>query len=71
MNIKLEDDTFRKHYVILPNVHIVLRTFTYPVDFIILEILGDDFCPIIFGRPFVNTARAKIDCKREVFSLRY
>ena len=36
-----------------------------------MEIPEDDICPIIFGRPFLNTAGASIDCKREVVSLKY
>ena len=26
----------------------------------------DSFCPIIFGRPFLNTVNARIDCKKDV-----
>ena len=27
----------------------------YPTDFLVLGSPQDDFCPIIFGRPFLNT----------------
>ena len=27
------------------------------------------FCPIIFGRPFLNTVNAKIDCKKDVVTI--
>ena len=27
------------------------------------------FCPIIFGRPFLNTVNAKIDCKKQTFGV--
>jgi hypothetical protein len=36
-----------------------------------MEIPEDDFCPIIFGRPFLNTTSANIDCKMEVASLKF
>jgi hypothetical protein len=36
-----------------------------------MEIPKVDFCPIIFGRPILNTAGSNIDCKREVVSLKY
>ena len=29
----------------------------------------DDFCPIIFSRPFLNTVNAKIDCKKDVVTI--
>ena len=28
-----------------------------------------DFCPIIFGRPFLNTINAKIDCEKDVVTI--
>ena len=37
----------------------------YPTDFVILGSPQDDFCPIIFGRPFLNTVNAKLDCKKQ------
>ena len=38
----------------------------YPADFLVLGSPQDDFCPIIFGRPFFNTVNARIDCKNDV-----
>ena len=35
----------------------------YPTDFLVLGSPQDDFCPIIFVRPFLGTVNAKIDCK--------
>ena len=37
----------------------------YPTDFLILGSPQDDFCPITFGRPFLNIVNAKIDCKKQ------
>ena len=37
----------------------------YPADILVLGSPQDDFCPIIFGRPFLNTVNAKIDCNKE------
>lgn len=65
MTIKLADATFRKPYSILHNVRVILGTFIYPIDLVVLEISDDDFCPIILGRPFLNTPGAKIDCKKK------
>ena len=43
----------------------------YPTDFLVLGSSQDDFCPIIFGRPFLNTVNAKIDCNKETISLNF
>ena len=41
----------------------------YPTDFLVLGYPQDDFCPIIFGRPFLNTINAKIDCKQDIVTV--
>ena len=28
-----------------------------------------DFCPTIFGRPFLNTVNAKIDCENDILTV--
>ena len=38
----------------------------YPADFLVLGSPKDDFCPIIFGRPFLNIVNAKIYCKKDI-----
>jgi hypothetical protein len=37
----------------------------YPADFLILGTAASKTCPIIFGRPFLNTCGAVIDFKKE------
>jgi hypothetical protein len=37
----------------------------YPTDFLVLGKEASKYCPIIFGRPFLNTCGAVIDCKKE------
>ena len=39
--------------------------------FLVLGSPQDDFCPIIFGRPFLNTVNAKIDCDKENVSVNF
>ena len=41
----------------------------YPADFLVLASPQDDFCPIIFGRPFLNTASAKINCEKNIVTV--
>ena len=43
----------------------------YPTDFLVLGSPQDDFCPIIFGRPFFNTVNATIDCHKQTVSVSF
>ena len=43
----------------------------YPTDFLVLSTPQDDFCPIIFGRPFLNTINAKIDCEKQTVGVSF
>ena len=46
---------------IVRDVEVLCGKVKYPVNFLVLGSPQDDFCPIIFGRPFLNTVNAKID----------
>ena len=41
----------------------------YPADFLVLGSPQDSFCPIIFGRSFLNTVNARIDCEKDVVTI--
>ena len=43
---------------------VVVANVTILTDFVILEMPEDDNMSIILGRPFLNTARAIIDCNK-------
>ena len=43
----------------------------YPTDFLVLGSPQDDFCPIVFGRPFLNTVNAEIDCDKEKVRVKF
>jgi hypothetical protein len=43
----------------------------YPTDFLVLGKEASKTCPIIFGRPFLNTCGAVIDCKKEKFFTKF
>ena len=50
-------------------VEVLCGKVKYPADFLVLGSPQDDFCPIIFGRPFLNTVNAKIDCKKDIVTV--
>ena len=51
---------------IVRDVEVFCGKVKYPADFLVLGSPQDDFCPIIFGRPFLNTVNARIDCIKDI-----
>ena len=56
---------------IVRDVEVLCGKIKYPTDFLVLGSPQDDFCPIIFGRTFMNTVNAKIDCAKEIVSVNF
>ena len=54
---------------IVRDVEVLCGKAKYPADFHVLGSPQDSFCPIIFGRPFLNTVNANIDCKKDVVTI--
>ena len=54
---------------IVRDVEVLCGKTKYPADFLVLGSPQDSFCPIIFGRPFLNTVNAKIDCEKNVVTI--
>ncbi|GKE17579.1 homeodomain-like protein, partial [Tanacetum coccineum] len=52
------------------NVLVGIGKFVFPVDFIILDMPEDIKVPLILGRPFLSTARDKIDVFKKKITLR-
>jgi hypothetical protein len=46
-------------------VEVLCSKTKYPADFLVLGSAASKTCPIIFGRPFLNTCGAIIDCMKE------
>src|SRR3954470_20058090 len=49
---------------IVRDVEVLCGKVKSPIDFLVLASVQDSFCPIIFGRPFLSTCGAIIDCKK-------
>nr|GFC01633.1 hypothetical protein [Tanacetum cinerariifolium] len=49
---------------------VLVGKFTFPADFVIVDYESDPIVPLIFGRPFLRTARALIDVHGEEMILR-
>lgn len=56
---------------IVRDVEVLCGKIKYPTDFFVLGSQQDNFCPIIFGRPFLNTVNAEIDCAKEKVKVKF
>ncbi|GJT03863.1 retrovirus-related pol polyprotein from transposon TNT 1-94 [Tanacetum coccineum] len=61
LTVELADRTVKYPKEIAENVLVGIGKFTFPIDFITLDMLEDIKVPLILGRPFLSIARAKID----------
>ena len=69
VTIKLANRDTIKPFGIVRDVEVLCGKVKYPADFLVLGSPQDDFCPIIFGRPFLNTVNARIDCEKILLQL--
>ncbi|GKB02544.1 putative reverse transcriptase domain-containing protein [Tanacetum coccineum] len=70
LTVVLADRTVKYPKGIAKNVLVGIGKFTFPIDFIILDIPEDVKVPLILERLFLSTARAKIDVYKRKITLR-
>ncbi|GJU48458.1 putative reverse transcriptase domain-containing protein [Tanacetum coccineum] len=70
LTVELADSTVKYPKGIAENVLLGIGKFTFPVDFIILDMPEDIKVPLILRRSFLFTARAKIDVYKRKITLR-
>ncbi|GJU97072.1 mitochondrial proton/calcium exchanger protein-like protein isoform X1 [Tanacetum coccineum] len=70
LTVELADRTVKYPKGIAKNVLVGIGKFTFPADFIILDMLEDMKVPLILERPFLSIARAKIDVYKRKITLR-
>ncbi|GJU79690.1 putative reverse transcriptase domain-containing protein [Tanacetum coccineum] len=70
LTVELADRTVKYPKGIAENVLVGIGIFTFPVDFIILDMPEDIKVPLILGRLFLSTVRAKIDVYKKKITLR-
>ena len=54
---------------IVRDVEVLCGKIKYPADFLVLGSPQDDFCPIIFGRPFLKLLMLGLIAKRILLQL--
>ncbi|GJW71335.1 putative reverse transcriptase domain-containing protein [Tanacetum coccineum] len=70
LTVELADRTVKYPKGIAENVLVGIGKFVFPIDFIILDKPEDIKVPLILKRPFLSTARAKIDVFKRKITLR-
>ncbi|GKC54211.1 mitochondrial proton/calcium exchanger protein-like protein isoform X1 [Tanacetum coccineum] len=70
LTVELAERTVKYPKGIAKNVLVGIGKFTFLVDFIILDISEDIKVPLILGRQFFSTTRAKIDVYKRKITLR-
>ncbi|GJT32801.1 reverse transcriptase domain-containing protein [Tanacetum coccineum] len=69
MSVRLADRSFKYPVRIAKNMLVEVGKFTFPADFVILEIEEDSKVPLILGWPFLHTADAVIRVKQKQLNL--
>ncbi|GJX36443.1 reverse transcriptase domain-containing protein [Tanacetum coccineum] len=69
MSIRLADRSFQYPVGIAENMLVEVGKFTFPADFVILEMEEDSKVPLILGRPFLHTADAVVRVKQKQLNL--
>ncbi|GKA65749.1 reverse transcriptase domain-containing protein [Tanacetum coccineum] len=65
MSVRLADRSFQYPVEIAKNMLVEVGKFTFPVDFVILEMEEDSKVPLILRRPFLHTVDAVIRVKQK------
>ncbi|GKB54957.1 hypothetical protein Tco_0905710 [Tanacetum coccineum] len=71
LTVELADRTVKYPKGIAENILVGIGKFVFPVDFIILDMPEDIKVPLIFRRPFLSIARAKIDVYKRNITLKF
>ncbi|GJS74305.1 reverse transcriptase domain-containing protein [Tanacetum coccineum] len=69
ISVRLADKSFQYPVGIAENMLVEVGKFTFPADFVILEMEEDSKVPLILERPFLHTADAVIRVKQKQLNL--
>ncbi|GJZ00808.1 reverse transcriptase domain-containing protein [Tanacetum coccineum] len=69
MSVRLADKSFQHPVGIAKNMLVEVGKFTFPIDFVILEMEEDSKVPLILGRPFFYTVDVVIRVKQKQLNL--
>ena len=70
ITLQMADRSMAQPEGILEDVLVKVGKFTFPVDFVIMQMEEDTQVPLLLGRPFLATGAALIDVQKGVLTLR-
>jgi hypothetical protein len=70
MNLQLADRSIIFPWGVVEDVLVKVGKLEFPADFVIVDMDEDKKIPLIMGRPFLATAKAKIDVAKGLVSLK-
>lgn len=62
--LQMGDKASRKPIGILKDVMIKIYKFSFPVDFMLLDVEEDPKIPLILGRPFMKIIKMQVDIEK-------
>ncbi|XP_050896841.1 uncharacterized protein LOC127103637 [Lathyrus oleraceus] len=69
-NQKFADHSIKNAYGIAEDILVTIEKFSFPVDFVIIDILEDEETPIILDRPFMQTSQCNLDIDQGTLALK-
>src|ERR1044072_8113038 len=70
MQLQLAERSIATPWGVCEDVLVKVGKFVFPADFVIIDMEEEAEMPLIFGRPFLATAKVKIDVEKRVVSLK-
>jgi len=61
MTLQLANRSITRPYGVIEDVLVKVQQFTFPVDFVVMDIEEDAEIPLILGRPFMLIANCLVD----------
>ncbi|XP_050920223.1 uncharacterized protein LOC127137844 [Lathyrus oleraceus] len=68
--LKFADHSIKNAYGIVEDVLVTIEKFSFPVDFVVIDIPEDEETPTILGRPFMQTSRFNFDIDQGTLTLK-
>ncbi|XP_006586483.1 uncharacterized protein [Glycine max] len=69
MTLQLADRSITRPYGVIEDILDRVKHFTFPADFVVMDINEDNVIPLILGRPFMLTASCVVDMGRKKLEL--
>ncbi|XP_068461559.1 uncharacterized protein [Phaseolus vulgaris] len=70
MTLKLADQVSKYPYGVVEDVLVKVDKFTFPVDFVVMDMKEDEEVPLILGKPFMKTGRIIVDVDKGALQVR-